>query len=188
LLNKPGIHRFPASIFPRVLDQSIRISPVSVMLRTVSHDGQRQHLGGALHQVRSGPHRVPADRAASIRPSLNADSIRPMSLDSGSSRIEKGKVSSFRDEGEESVEARIERLGRQRPATFKSIWSEVFFVFSIMMSQLLAVSPGPWRLLGLDLTERRNISSQVSMSFSLPYSSSWTFQLRRRFGLLVPFL
>lgn len=33
--------------------------------------------------------------------------------------------------------ARIERLGRQRPAVFTSLWSEVAFVFSISMSQLL---------------------------------------------------
>ena len=38
---------------------------------------------------------------------------------------------------EESMEARIERLGRERPPTFKTIWSEVAFIFSITMSQLL---------------------------------------------------
>jgi MFS family permease len=38
---------------------------------------------------------------------------------------------------EESLEARIERLGRQRPDEFHTIWSEVTFVFSICMSQLL---------------------------------------------------
>jgi MFS family permease len=47
---------------------------------------------------------------------------------------EKDAVERF---AEESLEARIERLGRERPSTFKTIWSEIAFVFSITMSQLL---------------------------------------------------
>ncbi|PLB52910.1 MFS multidrug transporter [Aspergillus steynii IBT 23096] len=35
-------------------------------------------------------------------------------------------------------EAYIEQLGRQRPACFSSLWSELAFCFSIMMSQILA--------------------------------------------------
>lgn len=38
---------------------------------------------------------------------------------------------------EESLSARIERLGRERPSAFKTFWSEAIFVFSISMSQLL---------------------------------------------------
>ncbi|ETS79710.1 hypothetical protein PFICI_09563 [Pestalotiopsis fici W106-1] len=38
---------------------------------------------------------------------------------------------------EESLQARIERLGRQRPPTFTTAWSEICFVFSIAMSQFL---------------------------------------------------
>ncbi|KAH7393503.1 major facilitator superfamily domain-containing protein [Cadophora sp. MPI-SDFR-AT-0126] len=38
---------------------------------------------------------------------------------------------------EESLEAQIERLGRQRPPTFTTRWSEIIFVFSIIMSQFL---------------------------------------------------
>ncbi|KAI9742852.1 MAG: hypothetical protein M1818_003581 [Claussenomyces sp. TS43310] len=38
---------------------------------------------------------------------------------------------------EESLQARIERLGRERPPTFTSLWSEISFVFSIIMSQFL---------------------------------------------------
>jgi hypothetical protein len=38
---------------------------------------------------------------------------------------------------EESTEAMLERLGRQRPAVFGSIWSEIGFVFSISMAQVL---------------------------------------------------
>lgn len=43
-------------------------------------------------------------------------------------------------ESEESVEARIQRLGRERPAVFKSRWSEIGFTFSICMCQVLTVS------------------------------------------------
>ena len=42
---------------------------------------------------------------------------------------------------EESAESRIERLGRQRPEVFSSVWSEIGFVFSISMSQVLSVNP-----------------------------------------------
>lgn len=38
---------------------------------------------------------------------------------------------------EETLEARIERLGRERPPTFKTARSEILFVFSIVMSQFL---------------------------------------------------
>lgn len=43
-------------------------------------------------------------------------------------------------ENEESFEARIDRLGRIRPEKFKSIWTEIGFVFSITMSQVVTVS------------------------------------------------
>ncbi|KAK5327595.1 hypothetical protein LTR93_002980 [Exophiala xenobiotica] len=38
---------------------------------------------------------------------------------------------------EESMEARIERLGRERPPIFKSLWTELGFIFSVLMSQIL---------------------------------------------------
>ncbi|KAL2068225.1 hypothetical protein VTL71DRAFT_16323 [Oculimacula yallundae] len=38
---------------------------------------------------------------------------------------------------EESTQARLERLGRQRPEVFDSVWAEIGFVFSISMSQVL---------------------------------------------------
>lgn len=34
----------------------------------------------------------------------------------------------------------VEALGRQRPAAFKSIWSELGFCFSLVISMLMAVS------------------------------------------------
>ena len=44
---------------------------------------------------------------------------------------------------EESLEARLERLGRQRPEVFSSVWAEIGFVFSISMSQVLSVNRPP---------------------------------------------
>lgn len=52
---------------------------------------------------------------------------------------ESGKEMESAGEGE-STEARIERLGRERPKEFKSIWQECGFVFSIAMSQVLTVN------------------------------------------------
>jgi hypothetical protein len=40
---------------------------------------------------------------------------------------------------EETAEQRIERLGRERPQQFKTLWAEIGFVFSITMSQVLTV-------------------------------------------------
>lgn len=44
---------------------------------------------------------------------------------------------------DESLEVRLERLGRERPSCFKSTWQEAGFVFSIAMSQVLAVITTP---------------------------------------------
>ncbi|KAK8156329.1 major facilitator superfamily domain-containing protein [Phyllosticta citrichinensis] len=41
------------------------------------------------------------------------------------------------DSIEESTEARLERLGRQRPEVFRSKWAEIGFIYSVTMSQLL---------------------------------------------------
>ncbi len=38
---------------------------------------------------------------------------------------------------EDSLQLRIDRLGRERPPTFTTLWSEISFVFSITMSQFL---------------------------------------------------
>ncbi|KAF5685595.1 multidrug resistance [Fusarium circinatum] len=38
---------------------------------------------------------------------------------------------------DESLQARIERLGRERPPIFTTRWSEIIFIFSISMSQFL---------------------------------------------------
>lgn len=36
--------------------------------------------------------------------------------------------------------ARIERLGRERPSKFKTLWAEIAFILSILASQVMAVS------------------------------------------------
>ena len=43
------------------------------------------------------------------------------------------------DEGESEGE-RIERIGRQRPKVFKSLWAEIGFCYSIVASELMCVS------------------------------------------------
>src|SRR5438045_5800412 len=47
------------------------------------------------------------------------------------------KDQTFEDDEEESLEARIERLGRERPARFPTLWAELAFIFSILMSQIM---------------------------------------------------
>ncbi|KAJ4511379.1 hypothetical protein HRR83_006629 [Exophiala dermatitidis] len=47
------------------------------------------------------------------------------------------KIATQPNDVEEPLEVRIERLGRERPPAFKTMWSEVAFVFSIVMSQIL---------------------------------------------------
>jgi hypothetical protein len=66
---------------------------------------------------------------------------------------------------EESMEARIERMGRERPSQFKSAWAECGFVFSVVMSQALSVSafPSPINVQVIDIN--RNTSSLGSPSF-----------------------
>ncbi len=41
---------------------------------------------------------------------------------------------------EESEGDRIERLGRERPQIFKSLWAEIGFCYSVLASQIMAVS------------------------------------------------
>ncbi|OCT51970.1 putative MFS-type transporter [Cladophialophora carrionii] len=50
--------------------------------------------------------------------------------------LEVEKVTTQQDT-EESMDARIQRLGRERPPAFTTIWAELAFVFSIVMSQII---------------------------------------------------
>ena len=43
---------------------------------------------------------------------------------------------------EETELERVERLGRERPAQFQSVWAEGLFVYSILASQFMAVGLG----------------------------------------------
>jgi hypothetical protein len=64
---------------------------------------------------------------------------------------------------EESLEARLEQLGRQRPEVFGSLWAEIGFVFSISMSQVLSVSLSS-NVFDPALTSSRNISCLALLS------------------------
>lgn len=79
----------------------------------------------------------------------------------------------------------VEKLGRQRPEVFKSIWAELGFGFSVFCSMLLAVS------LHLHNTHSstssntdiiRNSSSVDFMSFFRPWLKSSKSLLRRKHG------
>lgn len=62
--------------------------------------------------------------------------------DGAKTRPHKDRMNNFDRDApaiEESNEARLERLGSQRPEVFGSIWAEIGFVFSISMSQVLTV-------------------------------------------------
>ena len=50
------------------------------------------------------------------------------------------KDTNLRGESEESEAARLERIGRERPVQFKTIWAEIAFAYSIVASEIMAVS------------------------------------------------
>ncbi|KAI9826476.1 MAG: hypothetical protein M1819_007369 [Sarea resinae] len=66
--------------------------------------------------------------------SASASKVHAAAASTLTPNAEKNK---FHPPTEESLEVRIERLGRERPPTFTTLWSEVSFVFSITMSQFL---------------------------------------------------
>lgn len=74
---------------------------------------------------RFNPFRTDGEDAVSNRRELE----RPGTLES--------KHGSIDPVMEESMEARIARLGRERPPAFKTAFSEIMFCFSILMSQIL---------------------------------------------------
>lgn len=107
------------------------------------------------HQIR-GHQRASSDMS-NLRQEIHSDGVVQERIDDsaqGESLHQDISPATFRPQGkeinnqdlnspiiEESTEARLERLGRQRPEVFDSIWSEIGFVFSIAMSQVLSVSP-----------------------------------------------
>ena len=71
------------------------------------------------------------------------DSIAPtISQQSHPSRNARQDSQSPQDveEADGDGKVRIERLGRERPTQFRSIWAEVAFCYSIVASMIMAVS------------------------------------------------
>lgn len=104
------------------------------------------HMTGSRHLA--PPSLTRTTRMVTQNPIMLTPSATVCSLDShrpSSSVLTKQMSQSPSDQSpvnyssEESLEARIERLGRQRPDEFNSLWAEIGFVFSICMSQVLSV-------------------------------------------------
>lgn len=77
---------------------------------------------------------------------------------------------------DESEDARVERLGRQRPEKLRSLWIEIAFVFSITASQLLnEYFVSGFTILIPTVTEALNISPSATTwpasAFSLVVSA-----------------
>ena len=90
----------------------------------------------------SPPQRVPSNTSATPTILLRECSLRalaqvvnPLPNDNPSPDLRDN--AEFIPAVDESLQARIERLGRERPPIFTTRWSEIIFVFSISMSQFL---------------------------------------------------
>ncbi|KAI8679183.1 MFS domain-containing protein [Fusarium keratoplasticum] len=88
------------------------------------------------------PQRVPNNTSATptipsreCSPMALAQAVNPLPNDSPSSDLD-GIAESI-PAVDESLQTRIERLGRERPPIFTTRWSEIIFVFGISMSQFL---------------------------------------------------
>ena len=103
------------------------------MSQTISHVSQESAcLGECLQKLHTNPHWQTKDG----NPVAKEDTINPIDQDTEMPAPSKALEPAM----EESTEARIERLGRERPGVFSTIWAEIGFIFSIAMSQILAVS------------------------------------------------
>ena len=91
-----------------------------------------------------------------------------------------------RNERVEDLSAQVEKLGRQRPDVFRSIWHELGFCFSLLASMLMAVCL-PSSIHGeyppTDKTFHRNTSSAVSTSFCQSCPNHLTFLNNQGHGL-----
>jgi len=92
-----------------------------------AHDQETAHTGGMILN-----HVDEAALAAAYQEEITPNALRPREKEKNTKDLDSPAV-------EESTEARLERLGRQRPDVFDSIWSEIGFVFSISMAQILSV-------------------------------------------------
>lgn len=104
------------------------LSPSSPQKNTPTTDGMIRKNSNRLHQAF---HTRPSREE--IAKSVNLRTLGPQEKENRQQGSDSLVV-------EESDAARIERLGRQRPEVFSSLWAEVGFVFSISMSQVLSVS------------------------------------------------
>ena len=103
-----------------------RTLSISMLPRSMSNDSWAG-LPRSRSQSQAAPSENPTQRDNGLSPSMylkTQDDTSPCDL-------------SPEPENEESLDARIERLGRERPPTFKTAWQETAFVFSILMSQIL---------------------------------------------------
>ena len=90
---------------------------------------------------------MPRTLSPSIRNLSNASWVSPVPLRSSASDVNAAAATTPSPRAddknareapaEESLQTRIERLSRERPPIFTTLWSEVSFVFSIIMSQFL---------------------------------------------------
>lgn len=81
---------------------------------------------------------VQAHRSHSVSDPATVDGHEhTLALPSQEESGRKGDVSGPETGDQESAQARIERLSRERPQVFKSTWAEVACVFSICMSQVI---------------------------------------------------
>lgn len=79
--------------------------------------------------------RIPAQNSAELQGHEKLKALRKSPPENNAAE------KSHRDEeAPESEHARIERLGRERPAKFKSFGAELAFCYSIIASQFMAVS------------------------------------------------
>jgi MFS family permease len=133
------------------------------MIRTISHG--TQSLGPCIREHRSGS--VQLSRAPSIIPVHEIQEDEKESTAHG-------------NENYESTEARIERLGRERPPVFRTFWAEIAFVFSIAMSQVITETfvSGFTVILPIlieDLQIPQASSVWPATAFSLPIAASLLF-------------
>src|SRR6478735_2252388 len=87
-----------------------------------------------LHRAPSNPSAMPTIPSRGCSPRALAQGVDPPPNNPAPELHDTATSSSVVDE---SLQARIERLGRERPPIFTTRWSEIIFVFSISMSQFL---------------------------------------------------
>ncbi|KAJ9416475.1 major facilitator superfamily domain-containing protein [Fusarium oxysporum] len=88
-----------------------------------------------LHRAPSNPSAMPTIPSRGCSPRALTQGVDPPPNNNPAPDLHDTAASS--SVVDESLQARIERLGRERPPIFTTRWSEIIFVFSISMSQFL---------------------------------------------------